>query len=240
MPFVTYRTEVPISGSVQREVVGLYGTQAAANTAAAGDTALSAYTGTVTDDVEPGMWVSVSGAGAGSVGRILTLTLNQQRAAVLGKVCDWAEECMSRFSWTWRNFDGGTVGSEQQARWRHTYYWALSPCAAVQAAARAGWTVAELEMQFRVQQTLMPHVTELLHQWNRDHAHSSWSVPLREGSGRVTAQFNSSKSVTVSTIPSFKSDFTWASSFTWNTAANGVRPSASMTPQTTPENYRTV
>ena len=50
MAFVTYRTAAPST------VAGVYPTQTAANTAAAADTTLTAYTGSVSNSAEPGMF----------------------------------------------------------------------------------------------------------------------------------------------------------------------------------------
>lgn len=57
MAFVVWKTE---NGG--RRVDGVYKTQAAANAAAAGNAALTAHTGSVNDNVEPGRYINSAGA----------------------------------------------------------------------------------------------------------------------------------------------------------------------------------
>ena len=166
MAFVTYNATAE-TGTIHR-VVMPYETQAAANTAAAGDTDLTARTGSVDDNVEPGWFIDTSD---GSVSKTRTVTSVETRR---GQVIRWLQTEFDTANLSlWSASDDATAISD--GRWgglrprtANTIAWAemIDRAAHVDSNLTddAKWALIEAEMNLGVQN------------WYAVHDESSWTA----------------------------------------------------------------
>ena len=220
--------------TTSRRVVGVYSTQALANTKAAGDAALTAHVGGFTNyDVTPGWFLNADNQ--------LVQTTVDGNAAILGKkfrivqaAKDHARRSIDYMNLEW-NVDLTTISLVNnelpyptislKQRFLNTRYWIICPVVCIKTGSEnPNWSVTELENALEAYFTLVPDNDVDISYWHFNHNDVVWTRYRTTLVGGITASswFHHEKGQDI--LSPFKSDL--RSSEQWNGSATSTRPTS--------------
>ena len=227
--FVAYTTS-------SRRIVGVYSTQALANSKAAADTTVTAYNGGFTNyDVEPGWFLNASnqlvqttvdGPSAITVkkARIVQAAKDHARRSIDYMNLEWNVD-LTAISLVNNELPYPTISLKQ--RFLNTRYWIICPVVCIKTATQnPNWTISDLENALEAYFTLVPDNDVDISYWHFNHNDVIWTGYRTTilGLSTVTTFFHHEKGQPV--LSPFKSDLFVSEQ--WNGAATSTRPSSGM------------
>ena len=171
----------PVIETTSRVICFLRPTYPLAQTTAALDsTKFSAINRDLPADVETG-WYLPTGATSVAVA-VVPQTDTQTLAAIRQEACDYGDLLVDLLNPAWyfkwasvaANANGENAADKQ--RYRYTRLRIISPCACIQAAASAGWSVERMRGLLATYKSIMPLEQPLLREFFRDHSTSQWAT----------------------------------------------------------------
>ena len=235
--YAVYDASAPFSGSLQRVIVRTCQTQSEANAVAARDAALMAYNGALDDLADTGLFVTISGAGAGGISSVLLATDASIKASIKADVKADAIVAWNSMRPIWNeNADGSLKDSMARKRFKNTWYWILGAAQAVIVAANnTAWTVAHCKTALDAYRALIGRAADprgtadWVEFWYLNHNTDAYNDYYIAAAGQVNVYFKYERG---QAVPARGADAN--SNTRWNGAAGSATPNATVDDNSTP------
>lgn len=217
--FVSYSgTTAPV------RIEGVFRTQADADTHAGTSTELTALQGAITDDNVDVDWF-ITNLTTRAVQATYPSTEAARKSAIRALAVAHGNRVWDHMRPGWVTRDGGTTfvsenPTEQQRRYRNTYYWIMCATKAVTTVCQdSGWTADQCQEALDAFQSLVPDDPESIHTWYSAHSEAIWRAYFTLSNNAVPGYFGWQRG---NATPAFASDA--ASSTLWNGVAGSANP----------------